>query len=140
MKYLLDTCVISELVKNKPERKVVRWVEDCDEELLYLSVLTIGEIQKGIAKLKDKNRKNNIQRWLDSDLRERFTERILPIDEDTVLTWGVVQGESELIGLQIPTIDGLVGATAITHNLTVVTRNEKDIALSGARILNPWNL
>ena len=140
MKYLLDTCVISELVKNKPEKKVVRWVEGCDEELLYLSVLTIGEIQKGIAKLKDKNRKNNIQRWLDSDLRKRFTERILPIDEDTVLTWGVVQGEAELIGLQIPTIDGLIGATAITHNLTVVTRNEKDIALTGARILNPWNL
>lgn len=140
MKYLLDTCVISELVKNKPEKKVIKWVEDCDEELLYLSVLTIGEIQKGIAKLKDENRKNNIQRWLDSDLRERFTERILPIDEETVLTWGVVQGESELIGLQIPTIDGLIGATAITHNLTVVTRNEKDIALSGARTLNPWNL
>ena len=64
----------------------------------------------------------------------------MPIDEDIVFTWGVIQGESELKGLQIPTIDGLISATAITHNLTVVTRNEKDIALSGARLLNPWNL
>ena len=140
MKYILDTCVLSELVKNRPEKKVQKWIEECDEELLYLSVLTIGEIQKGIVRLKDKTKRNTIQRWLDSDLRERFAERILPIDEDTILTWGIMQGESEVKGLPIPTIDGLIGATALTHNLTVVTRDEKDIARTGARVLNPWKL
>lgn len=140
MKYLLDTCVISELMKNKPEKNVIDWIENYDEDLLYISVLTIGEIQKGISKLKNKKRKNKIQFWLDNDLRERFADRILPIDIDTALTWGIIEGESEAIGLPIPVIDGLIGATAITHNLTIITRNEKDILPTGARILNLWKL
>lgn len=140
MKYLLDTCLISELIKSRPDKKVLKWVEGCDEEAFFLSVMTIGEIQKGIAKIKDKNRKSIIQRWLDHELRDRFVDRILLITEGVALAWGIIQGEAECKGNSIPAIDGLIGATAIAHNLTVVTRNEKDIAKTGARILNPWDL
>ena len=140
MKYLLDTCVVSELIKKVPDEKVLQWIKVSDEELFFLSVLTIGEIQKGIAKLPDSRRKSSIQRWLDSDLLERFSQRILTITIDIAAAWGQIQGESELRGEPVPTIDGLIGATAIAHNLTVVTRNEKDLKKTGARIFNPWKL
>jgi predicted nucleic acid-binding protein len=140
LKYLLDTCAISELVKNRPHKRVVKWIEECNEDNIFLSVLTIGEIQKGITKLEDKRRKVKIQKWLDSDLKARFADRILPISEDVALTWGVLEGEAELKGRPIPAIDALIGATALTYNLTVVTRNIEDIIPTGARILNPWTL
>ncbi|MCX5759394.1 MAG: type II toxin-antitoxin system VapC family toxin [Candidatus Hydrogenedentes bacterium] len=139
MKYLLDTCVISEMVKPRPNKGVVQWLSERGEETLFLSVLTIGEIQKGIAKLVDGKRKESIQTWLDEDLRLRFSERILAVDEDVASTWGIIQGNAERGGRSIPTIDGLLGATAIAHNLSVVTRNEDDIGMTGARIVNPWN-
>jgi toxin FitB len=139
LKYLLDTCLVSELVRKKPNPKVLKWVADCDEDLTFLSVLTLGEIQKGISKLDDKKRRSALQMWLDSDLRERFRDRILPITEDVAQAWGVLQGEAETTGIVIPTIDGLIGATAVTHNLTVVTRNVADLIKTGAKILNPWD-
>lgn len=140
MKYLLDTCTISELVKSRPNKKLVDWVDECDEDSVFLSVLTLGEIQKGIVKLKDERRRNKIQHWLDVDVKERFTERLLAVSEEVALTWGIIEGEAESKGTPIPVIDGLIGATALTYNLTVVTRNVDDILLSGARILNPWEL
>jgi len=138
MRYLLDTCTISELVKKKPAKKVIDWIAACDEDAVCLSVLTIGEIQKGIAKVTDVPRRTKIQRWLDTDLMERFAGRILPITVEIMLSWGIIEGEAELRGRPIPVIDGLIGASAIAHNLTVVTRNTIDITLTGARTLNPW--
>jgi predicted nucleic acid-binding protein len=140
VRYILDTCVISELIKRKPDKHVVNWVGNCLEETLFLSVLTIGEIQKGIARHAEEGRKSSLQLWLDSQLRERFEERILAVTEEVALTWGIIQGEAELKGRSIPTIDGLLGATAICHNMTIATRNEKDLRNTGARIFNPWNL
>lgn len=140
MRYLLDTCVISELAKPRPNKKVAAWLDSCDEDAVFLSVLTIGEIQKGIAKLAKGKRRSNIQHWLDTELRSRFAERILPIDQEVALTWGLIQGEAERQGSPIPTIDGLLGATAIAHNLTIITRNEQDIRPTGARTLNPWKV
>ena len=140
MKYLLDTCLLSELVRKKPDSKVVQWMADCDEESAYLSVLTLGEIQKGISRLTDRKRKAALQNWLDVELQGRFGDRILPVSQEVAQTWGVISGESESKGVSIPTVDGLIGATAIAHNLTVVTRNESDIAPTGARTLNPWAL
>ena len=138
MKYLLDTCAISELVKKHPDEKIVQWIKECDEDTVFISVLTLGEIQKGISKLDDNRRRIKIQKWLDSDLRERFAERILPISLEVALTWGVIEGESANKGRPLPVIDALIGATAVAHNLTVVTRNERDIRCTGARILNLW--
>jgi toxin FitB len=140
MRYLLDTCVLSELVKPRPNRTVCDWVEQTDEESAYLSVLTLGEIQKGITKVKNSKRKVRLQQWLDADLRHRFKHRILPISDDVALTWGILQGETEQRGTPVSTIDGLLAATAIAHNLTLVTRNESDILPTGAHILNPWKL
>jgi len=139
LKYLLDTCLVSELVRKKPNHKVLKWVADCDEDLTFLSVLTLGEIQKGISKLDLKKKRSALQMWLDSELRERFRDRILPITEDIAQAWGVLRGEAETTGIVLPTIYGLIGATAVTHNMTVVTRNVTDLIKTGAKILNPWD-
>lgn len=138
MRYLLDTCVLSELAKTAPNENVVEWLRQRDEDTVFLSVLTLGEIQKGIAKLLDGKRKESIQLWLDNELRRRFSERLLPVDEEVALTWGLIQGGAERQGRPIPAIDGLLGATAVAHNLTVVTRDEADIGQTGARTFNPW--
>ena len=140
MKYLLDTCAISELVKKKPSKKVLQWIQGCDEDAIYLSVLTIGEIQKGIAKLADSKRKAKIQQWLDHDLHNRFAGRIIPITEEVATTWGLIMAETEAKGTPLPSIDSLIAATAIAHNLTVITRNTEDMAGTGVRVLNPWGL
>jgi len=140
LKYLLDTCLISELVRPKPDPQVTAWVSACDEDQLYLSVLTLGEIQKGISKLQDVTRKDKLQHWLDRDLMSRFRNRILNICENVSLTWGVIQGEAESKGIVISSIDGLIGATGVAHNLTVATRNEKDILPTGVNIINPWHI
>jgi predicted nucleic acid-binding protein len=138
VKYLFDTCLVSEWTRKKPEAAVRDWLAQCDEESAYLSVLTVGEIQKGIARCGDPARKTSSQKWLDGDLRKRFLGRVLPITEEVAKTWGLFQGEAEARGKSIPSIDGLIAATAAVHNLILVTRNEADMALSGVRIVNPW--
>lgn len=140
MNYLADTCVVSELIKVRPNASVVKWIEGCDEDTLFLSVLTIGEIQKGIAKLSDASRRNTLQHWLDGDLRDRFAGRILHVSEEVACTWGIIQAAAEREGVPIPSIDGLICATAITHNLTLVTHNIKDMVRTGVRVLDPWIL
>lgn len=136
--FLLDTNVISELVKPRPEPAVVRWVEETDENLLYLSVLTLGEIRKGIAVLQKSVRRVALEAWLESDLRLRFSKRILPIDEGIADRWGALAGQAQNDGRALPVIDGLLAATAIHHNLTLVTRNTSDIAATGVLLFNPW--
>lgn len=138
MNYLLDTCIISELVKPKPEKLVSTWLASQDEDALFLSVLTLGEIQKGISRLESSSRKTTLQQWLDNDLCLRFNDRILPINNKVALTWGIIQGRAERSGMPIATIDGLLGATAIAFNLIIVTRNEADFMTTGSGIFNPW--
>ena len=139
MKYLLDTCVISELIKPKPSNRVVSWLKSQDENKLYISALTLGELLKGIEKIKDINRKKKIHLWVEEDLRERFRERILPIDTRVAMIWGQVQGKAEQIGQGMPTIDGLIAATGLAFNMVVVTRNVSDMQISGVALFNPWN-
>ncbi len=136
--FLLDTNVISELIKPRPEPGVVRWVEESDENLLYLSVLTLGEIRKGVAALPLSARRMALEAWLESDLRLRFTKRILAIDEEVAGRWGVLAGQAQKDGRGLPVIDGLLAATAIHHNLTLVTRNDCDISFTGVALFNPW--
>ena len=138
MKYLLDTCIISELVKTKPSKKVVSWITKNDEVNFYLSSLTFGELYKGISKLPDSKRRKKLSQWIEHDLQERFTGKILVIDLQVAKTWGEIQGASEAEGNPMPAIDSLIAATALTHDLTVVTRNVKDMQQSGAALLNPW--
>lgn len=138
MKYLLDTNVISELIKKEPNPSVLRWIDECDESALFLSVITFGELQKGIAKLSDKNRAERLQVWIDQDLSNRFAGRILSLDLDILCTWGNVQGQSEKNGIPLPVMDSLIAATAIAKNLTVATRNVYDIERCQASVFNPW--
>jgi len=138
VKFLLDTCLLSELVREKPNAGVLKWVEQQDEQKLFLSVLTLGELQKGITKLPDGRKKNQLRNWLDDDLQSRFTGRILDIDAAVATLWGRIQGEAEQHGRRMPVIDSLLAATARAHKLAVVTRNGTDIAASGVEIVNPW--
>ena len=102
MNYLLDTCIISELIKPKPNSKVIKWLRSCREESLFLSSLTIGEIQKGISKLSEARKKNELQTWLDVELALRFDRRILGIDIAVAKKWGDIQASSELAGNKMP--------------------------------------
>ena len=137
--FLLDTNVISELIKPKPEPKVAAWIEGTDEHLLYLSVLTLGEIRKGITAVADPARRVALEAWLERDLALRFDGRILPVNETVADRWGLLSGRALLSRHILPVIDALLAATALEHNLTLVTRNIKDIAVTGVPAFSPWN-
>ncbi len=136
--FLLDTNVLSELVRPKPDPGVVRWIENAEEPLLFLSVLTLGEIRKGIMGLAAGAKRARLESWLQLDLRLRFENRILAIDEAIADRWGTIAGLAAAAGRPVPVVDGLLAATALHHNLTLVTRNASDIAGTGGRVLNPW--
>lgn len=138
MKYLLDTCLISELVKDKPDVGVLEWIEQQDEQALFLSVLTLGELQKGVSKLPDGRKKTQLLNWLDDDLQTRFTGRMLDVDATVATLWGRLQGEAERRGRRMPVIDSLLAATAHANKLAIVTRNGVDMAESGVEVINPW--
>jgi len=138
MNYLLDTCVVSELIKKNPDTNVLRWISEIEEASLYLSVLTLGEIHKGIEKLPQSKKKDQLHKWVNSDLRERFKNRIIDLDLVAATKWGEVQGKAELVGKPMSLIDGLISATGIVNDLIVVTRNIRDMEQSGVSLLNPW--
>lgn len=138
MKYLLDTCVISEVIKPKPNKKVVAWLKKQDEGNLYLSVLTFGEIEKGIEKSVDDKRKNKLRLWVEEDLKQRFEGRVFPIDMQIASKWGEIQGKSEMAGKPLPSIDGLIAVTGLVNNCVVVTRNISDMQQSSVELHNPW--
>lgn len=136
--FLLDTNVISELIKTKPNPGVVQWIEPTDETLLYLSVLTLGEIRKGITSLTDAKRRIRLEAWLDRDLVLRFSGRILPIDRAVADRWGQLAGSASARRSPIPVIDGLLAATALHYDLTLVTRGTKLLEAAGAALFDPW--
>ena len=138
MTFLLDTCVISELVAKQPNLHVVQWVDSIDEDKLFLSAITIGEIKRGIEKLADSSRKSALAEWLGGDLLIRFTDRILPIDIPVMLVWGQLTAGLEKQGRRMPAIDSLIAATCLQARLDLVTRNESDFAHSGVAVVNPW--
>ena len=136
--FLLDTNIVSELVKPKPEPKVTKWIETTDEALLFLSVLTIGEIRKGIASHPDPRRRAKLEAWLVSDLEVRFAGRVLVIDTGIAERWGRLTAQGEHAGSPLAVIDGLLAATAQHHDLTFVTRNTGDLLGTGVSLFNPW--
>jgi toxin FitB len=136
--FLLDTNAVSEIVREKPDLNVLDWFDAADESILYLSVLTLGEIRKGAAALPQSKRRTRLETWLDLDLQARFTGRILPIDAAIADRWGVLSADAKRKGRALSVIDGLLAATALEHNLTIVSRNTDDFALIQVSILNPW--
>lgn len=135
MSYLIDTNVISETSRNKPSQTVQRWLEEIPSDQLYLSVLSLGEIRKGIEKLSAGNKKTQLITWLDQTLPNWFEHRLLPIDQAVAQRWGVLLATA---GRPLPAIDSLLAATALTFNLTMVTRNIDDFTMPGLNIINPW--
>jgi toxin FitB len=138
MTYLLDTCLISEVVAKQPNQQVLDWLNAQVPETLYLSVITIGEIAKGISKLAASKRKESLTKWLNETLPNRFEGRILSIDIPTMVLWGNLVGQLELSGRPLPVMDSLIAATALQNSLSLVTRNENDFAGTGVVIFNPW--
>lgn len=137
MNFLLDTSIISEPKQKRPSEKVLEWLDAQDESKLYLSVLTIGEIKKGIARLESSRKKAELEKWLEQ-LRLRFSRRILPLSEKSFLVWGKMYGEFERKGIVRPAFDSLLKATALEHDMIFVTRNVKNFHDSQVTILNPW--
>src|SRR5579864_1204731 len=136
--FLLDTNCISEVVRIRPEPRVLEWMEMADESLLYLSVLTIGEIRKRMAGMPQSKRRTRLETWLEIELQARFSGRILPIDGAVADRWGLLAAEAKRKGKALSTIDGLLAATALRHNLTVVSRNARDFTSAQVQVLNPW--
>ncbi|MCZ7669100.1 MAG: type II toxin-antitoxin system VapC family toxin [Chloroflexi bacterium] len=140
MRYLLDTCVISELVSKRPETAVIDWIDSIDDDHIYLSVLTIGEIKKGIEKLPDSAPKEQLAEWLEEDLLSRFQGRVLGVETAVMLTWGTLTAKLEQQGTPLPAVDSLIAAIALHGNLTLVTRNVQDFERTGILLLNPWRM
>jgi tRNA(fMet)-specific endonuclease VapC len=139
MSYLLDTCVLSELVAPRPIDGVVAWFESMQPIHLYISVVTLGEIKRGIEKLPAEARRKQVLRvWLEEDLLARFQGRILGLDAAVMLEWGRLVASVEQQGRTLPLLDSLMAAQALYHRHDLVTRNVKDFAGSGVHIFNPW--
>ena len=140
MSWLLDTCALSEYAKKAPAPEVIAWLDEQDEASLFISVISLGEIEKGILKLRasDRRRSQKLTAWL-GKVEQRFAGRILPLDAAALHVWAQIAARSELAGQPLPVMDGLLMATAQCHGLTVVTRNVQDFALY-PQIFNPWAL
>lgn len=136
MSYLVDTNVLSELRRKQPQPHVVTWFSARPRQSLYLSVLTLGEIRKGIERLNDATRQQPLLDWLEVELPNYLLGRLLVVDAHTADRWGRLQGSA---GRPLPAVDSLLAATALQHDLTLVTRNTADFEGTGVRLINPWN-
>jgi predicted nucleic acid-binding protein len=137
VRVLLDTCVLSELQRSGGSSRVKAFVEALDDNDVFISVLSIGEIVKGIFHLKESRRRRTLRAWLHS-LEAHHAERILPADLETWRIWGEIAATAWSLGRTIPAIDGLLAATALRHGLHLATRNTSDFEPTGALVINPW--
>jgi predicted nucleic acid-binding protein len=140
MSWLLDTCILSEYARKAPAPRVIAWLDEQDEEGLFISVISLGEIEKGILKLAatDPRRSQNLTAWL-GQVEQRFAGRILPLGAAELRVWAQIAARAELAGQPLPLMDTLLMATAQCHGLTIVTRNEKDFT-PAPQLFNPWAL
>lgn len=136
MSYLIDTNVLSELKRKVPDQGVVEWFAQRPSQILYLSMLTLGEIRKGVEGVKDARRRQRLSDWLESDLRQFFYGRILSVDAAVADRWGRLVADA---GRPLPVVDSLLAATALTHDLVLVTRNVQDFAGLPVQLCNPWS-
>lgn len=140
MNYLLDTCVLSEYVKKKPNFQVIQWLDEQNEDSLFISILTIAELKKGIIKIEKSqaSRYQKLNNWL-LKIEQRFAGRILPLNKNILDTWATICGESEASGKKLPIMDSLIASTATQYNLIIVTRNIDDFKFSSNQLFNPWD-
>jgi hypothetical protein len=135
MSYLLDTNILSETVRRAPNKSVLSWLDRIPGEALFVSVLTLGEIRKGIEAITDKKRREKLRLWLEHELPVWFEGRVLPVDLAVADRWGRILAE---VGRPVPTIGSLLAATALHHELRLVTRNATDFEYPGLEVINPF--
>ena len=140
MNYLLDTCVLSEYVKKKPNIKVIQWLDEQEKNSLFISVLCIGEIRKGIIKIQKKQpqRYQKLIQWIET-VELRFSDKIINLDYNIINCWAIICGQCEAKGQKLPIMDSLITATAYEYNLIIVTRNVSDFHFSPVQIFSPWD-
>ena len=137
MKYLLDTCLLSELVKPVPHTPVLDWMSAQQAENLFVSAMTLGELERGVMKLPPSRRRNELTTWL-AQVALGFEDRVLPFDRETAHVWADMCARAEAKGRPLAAFDSLIAATALHQGLTVVTRNERDFEPAGVQLMNPW--
>ncbi|MBI5542514.1 MAG: type II toxin-antitoxin system VapC family toxin [Deltaproteobacteria bacterium] len=135
MSYLLDTNVLSETVRPRPEPAVLEWLNAVPDEALCISALTLGEIRRGVEGLGPGRRRERLRVWLERELPAWFGERVLPVDREVADRWGRLVAE---VGRPVPAIDSLLAATALHHELRLVTRNGRDFEYPGLVVIDPW--
>ncbi|MBV1702939.1 MAG: type II toxin-antitoxin system VapC family toxin [Hyphomicrobiales bacterium] len=138
MSFLIDTNVISELTRPNPDQRVVSFLHESDEDHLFVSVITLGELLRGVALKADGRAKSALDDWLRGDLRERFAGRILDVTSEIADRWGDLMATAKRQGTALHAMDGFLAATALVHGKTLVTRNVKDFAPFEVSIFNPW--
>ena len=140
MKYLVDTCVLSELAKSKPNPNVVKWLKShCDGNLFFVSVVTLGEIKEGIETLPNEDpRREKLRMWFEERILGAYEESIVDFDRQVALKWGEIKGMTNRMGRTRPDLDAQIAATAVVHNMTVLTRNISDMEYTGAELENPF--
>lgn len=134
---ILDTCVLSELWKKRPNARVLRWFDATDDDRLFLAAVTVGELAQGAHQLADAQLRATYHRRIE-DLRSEFAARILPFDEVVAVRWGAMRGDQARRGRTLPVVDSMIAATAVVHGLPIATRNTADFAGLGVTIIDPW--
>jgi predicted nucleic acid-binding protein len=137
--YLLDTNVLSETIRPKPDQRVIEWLDSVQTESLHVSVLSLGEIRTGVEGMEvGPAKRERLRLWLEQALSGWFESRLLPVDAAVADRWGRLEAQTRAEGRPLPAIDSLLAATALQHNLRLVTRNTKDFRVPGLEVLDPW--
>jgi hypothetical protein len=136
--YLLDTNVVSEWMKPRPDLGVVEWLANADEDRLFLSVASLAELRYGVERLAKGQKRSRLEDWLETDLRNRFEGRVMAIDEKVAAEWGRLLAKADAVGRPMGAMDGFLAATAVAHGLTLVTRNASDFGVTGIKVVDPW--
>ncbi|OWV78469.1 recombinase [Rhizobium sp. N122] len=138
MRLLLDTNVLSEVTKPNPDMRVLAWLDKLDEDRTFISIVSIAEIRRGVALMDSGRKRDALADWLARDLPQRFERRIIPVEEPVALAWGDLMGRAKRSGRGLSSMDGLIAATAVAHDLTLATRNTKDFEGFGIELIDPW--
>ncbi|MBB4480580.1 type II toxin-antitoxin system VapC family toxin [Rhizobium etli] len=138
MRLLLDTNVLSEVTKPNPDMRVLAWLDQLDEDRSFISIVSIAEIRRRVTLMDEGRKRDALAEWLARDLPQRFERRIIPVDEPVALAWGDLMGRAKRSGRGLSSMDGLIAATAVAHDLTLATRNTRDFEGFGIELIDPW--
>lgn len=138
MRLLLDTNVLSEVTKPRPDEGVLKWLHGLDEDRTFISIVSIAEIRRGVALMGSGRKRDALDEWLMHDLPQRFGNRIIPVEGPVALAWGDLMALAKRSGRGLASMDGLIAATAVAHQLILATRNTKDFEGFGVDFIDPW--